>query len=389
MSGGTNAPEVPRTGAGIAAVLALILLATSGAALWVTLHACGITLLSERYLFPWCQARTVAEVRLAEAEARHLTLRRQLHDAELALMTPEACGPEVEPLPVVVPPPPEPEPEPEPEPAPEPEPEPAPEPEPEPQEEEQAQICEPDQEYQPAQEVALVMDGSGSMQYSVDVPVELEARYIALDERLARIPPNNFLALLNAAQMQQELAQLEQQLRSYPGRSRIDVARQVMVDTTQQAPSELGMNLTVFGACNEIRTNRYAPAQRPQLINRIRGVEARAGTPLASAMRQAAQSLELGDNPDDAVNMVLITDGADSCGGDPCQTARQLKQQKPGLIINVIDMSQTDKLRCVADITGGSYQRHRGADTQQLTEALKEASGYSGSGQCRPATPRE
>ena len=384
MATGTNPPAPPRTGAGIAAILALVLLGISGAALWVALHACGITAFGERYIFPWCQARTVAEVRLGEAEARHDTLRRQLHDVELALMAPEACGPEVEPLPVVVSPPPIEEPEPEPVVEPEPEPEPE-----RPPEEDQAQICEPDQEYQPAQEVALVMDGSGSMEYSVDVPVEMEARHLALNERLSQISPNDFFAMLNALQLQQEYDQLDQRLRRFPGRSRIDVARQVMVDTTQQAPDELGMNLTVFGACNDIRTNRYGPAQRPQLVNRIRRVEPQAGTPLASAMRQAAQSLELGDDPSDAVNMVLITDGADSCGGDPCQAARQLKQQKPGLIVNVIDMSQTDKLRCVADITGGSYQRHRGADTQQLTEALKEASGYSGSGQCRPATPRE
>ena len=54
--------------------------------------------------------------------------------------------------------------------------------------------------------------------------------------------------------------------------------------------------------------------------------------------------------------MVVVSDGGDTCGGDPCAAARAAKAVKPDLTINVIDLSGgTDGgvLRCVADAGGG------------------------------------
>jgi len=159
------------------------------------------------------------------------------------------------------------------------------------------------------------------MEYSVDVPRNLENEYLRVWNQLQSMPQNNVFAALQRLEMENRAAQLDKQLARYPGTDRI----------------------------------------------------------------MAARNLQGGDSADDPVNMVLVTDGADSCGGDPCRVARALKRQKPGLIINVIDMSQTDRLSCVAQVTGGRYRQSRGNDVEALTRAIANASGYEGDGQCRPA----
>ena len=244
--------------------------------------------------------------------------------------------------------------------------------------------CAPDQVLQRPSEVAIVLDGSGSMEFSVDVPEQLEAQYLEAWRAANSGPPRDLLGLLSAVSLQERVDNLDRQLSNYPGRSRMSVARDVFDDAVGQAPTDIAVDLTYFRSCTDITSNSYGQ-DRAALQRAISGVQPGTGTPLAQAMRVAAGNIAGGNTPDEPVNMVIVTDGNDSCGGDPCATARRLAQQKPGLVINVVDLSQSDMLNCVSDATGGTYRRSRGADAGELFSAIQEAAGYSGAGQCRPA----
>ncbi len=54
---------------------------------------------------------------------------------------------------------------------------------------------------------------------------------------------------------------------------------------------------------------------------------------------------------------MVVSDGEETCRGDPCAAARALKAAKPRAIINVIDISGDGKgrqvIQCVAQATGG------------------------------------
>jgi hypothetical protein len=56
---------------------------------------------------------------------------------------------------------------------------------------------------------------------------------------------------------------------------------------------------------------------------------------------------------------ILVSRGADSCGGDPCAEARALKNGPLALTVDAIalgaDASGQESLRCIADYTGGLY----------------------------------
>ena len=52
--------------------------------------------------------------------------------------------------------------------------------------------------------------------------------------------------------------------------------------------------------------------------------------------------------------IVLITDGVESCGGDPCAYAKNLVKKRRDIIVDVVLVSAySDELKCLADTTGG------------------------------------
>lgn len=99
-------------------------------------------------------------------------------------------------------------------------------------------------------------------------------------------------------------------------------------------------------------------------------------TPLTAAVTQAADVLDYKSKP---ATIVLITDGEETCGGQPCNAAGLLKARGKDLTIHVI--GYRDKLattgpfgsRCMADVTGGTYVSVE--TTEQLAEALRATLG--------------
>jgi hypothetical protein len=96
------------------------------------------------------------------------------------------------------------------------------------------------------------------------------------------------------------------------------------------------------------------------------------GTPTPSAIAAAGSTLPAGADR----TMVLISDGASSCG-DPCPAAQALKHQLgEGFRIDTVGFRTPDQaesvLACVAQVTGGTYIAVN--DSAALQAALAEAS---------------
>jgi Ca-activated chloride channel family protein len=101
-------------------------------------------------------------------------------------------------------------------------------------------------------------------------------------------------------------------------------------------------------------------------------------TPLTSSVKQAAEILQHEHRP--AV-VILLTDGQDTCGGDACRLAHDLKTLQPAITVHVIGyrLGSTSGAslpfveRCLADVTGGIYATAE--TTEQLAAALSETLG--------------
>ncbi len=138
------------------------------------------------------------------------------------------------------------------------------------------------------------------------------------------------------------------------GESRIAQARRSIATVIAGLPAGVDVGLVDFRGCENVRRDKfYTDSERGQLIGEINGLTPWGGTPLARSIERAGNIVS-GDV--DSV-IVIVSDGEESCGGDPCAAARALKAAKPQAVINVIDISGDAKgraaIQCVASATGG------------------------------------
>jgi len=100
----------------------------------------------------------------------------------------------------------------------------------------------------------------------------------------------------------------------------------------------------------------FAPAvaNRTPIKLAMAQAHARGVTPIAFSLAQAAH-----DFPSDALQrtIILVSDGGESCDGDPCATAALLHTQ--GFVINAVGFMIAGiaraQLRCIAAASGGKY----------------------------------
>lgn len=74
----------------------------------------------------------------------------------------------------------------------------------------------------------------------------------------------------------------------------------------------------------------------------------------------------------DTVNkkkIILITDGDENCGGDPCAFARDLVSKRKDIVIDVVLVSSNSVgLRCLTSSTGGKI--YNPTDTQGFINSI-------------------
>lgn len=95
-------------------------------------------------------------------------------------------------------------------------------------------------------------------------------------------------------------------------------------------------------------------------------------TALSRSVELAVDVLRNGPQP---AEIVVLTDGEDTCGGDPCQSARRIKAEFAKLKIHVIGFrlpsnSEKSGARCLAEVTGGKFVAAESTD--ELSEALRQ-----------------
>lgn len=156
--------------------------------------------------------------------------------------------------------------------------------------------------------------------------------------------------------------------------SRIDAAKRAAASMIRGLPEDVDVALVDFAACGQVRRDRfYKGSERGALIGEIDRLAPKQGTPLADALKRAGT---VASDSADSV-LVVISDGGDSCGGDPCAVARSIKAAKPNVTINVIDLSESPQekaaLQCIARAGGGRVLSP--GDPVDMNRKMKEAAG--------------
>ncbi len=156
-----------------------------------------------------------------------------------------------------------------------------------------------------------------------------------------------------------------------PGQTRIDAAKDVLNDVIDAIPEQEGVNVgfRVYGheGSNQ-EADRAESCQSSDLIVPIDGVDKDAlrdavasyepvgWTPITLSLERAAADFDQpGENERNAI--VLVTDGLETCGGDPCAAATALADGEVDVTTYVIGFGLTADeqrtMQCVADAGGG------------------------------------
>ena len=81
-------------------------------------------------------------------------------------------------------------------------------------------------------------------------------------------------------------------------------------------------------------------------------------TPLTYALEQAIR-FDFSPDPNTLKHIILITDGGESCGGDPCALIRRIASQRDDLKVDIIaitvDGEALIQLQCIANASNGDY----------------------------------
>ena len=170
-------------------------------------------------------------------------------------------------------------------------------------------------------------------------------------------------------------------LKKHHGRRRIEIAREVLVSLTGAVvPEGTPFALRVFGhrevdSCRTDLEEPLAPLDSARIDARLAGVQAMhlARTPLARSLQLVAQDLA-------AVTgqrvVVLVTDGEETCDGDPAVAIESLQASGIDVRVNIVGFAIDDadlksRFRYWADLGGGDYYDADSAD--ELQHSMNQA----------------
>lgn len=173
------------------------------------------------------------------------------------------------------------------------------------------------------------------------------------------------------------------------GEAKIEAAKRAMREVIARIPEREGYNVgfRVYGqegsnqeadrklSCRS--TELLVPIEETDadaLLAEVEAVEPTGWTPLALALEEAGDDFAAGgESVTNAV--IMVTDGEETCGGDPCAVAGDLNAAEIGLTTHVVGFGltpeQQEAVRCIAEEGGGEL--FTAEDAEGLSEAVFSA----------------
>ncbi|MCG6657929.1 VWA domain-containing protein [Halomonas campisalis] len=160
-------------------------------------------------------------------------------------------------------------------------------------------------------------------------------------------------------------------------KSRIEVAREVMDEFAESRDSSVPFGLVAYGHsrrgdCGDIETVMSLGNYEGSEISRtIQALNPQGMTPLTDAMAMARDMIP---RTAEAADIILVTDGLENCGGDPCALAADMAAEGINIRAHVVGFALEEEavqtLSCVPEQTGGQlFTTQSGAE---LSGALNQ-----------------
>lgn len=165
------------------------------------------------------------------------------------------------------------------------------------------------------------------------------------------------------------------------GEEKMLAARRVLKESVGKLPDAAEVGLIAYGHrsatdCEDIETlTPLGPLDRTALTRQIDALKPKGKTPITNALRKAFDVVRAQSAGGPAVTVVLVSDGLETCEGDPCRLTAEAGKGGLNFVTHVIgfDVSKVSvaQLECIAQAGGGRYFGAR--DAGELATALAGA----------------
>lgn len=172
------------------------------------------------------------------------------------------------------------------------------------------------------------------------------------------------------------------------GETQINSARKALIKTLQGIPDETFVALRVYGhrveqankaeSCQDTELAvPFGKVNKEQIKSKIEALAPKGYTPIALSLEKARG--DFGAEREAEKVIILLSDGEETCGGDPVAVLKKLKEEGFKVVVHTVGFNVDDvtrkQLQDIASVTGGKFFDAKGAD--QLTKSLEEATQES------------
>ncbi|QDI91375.1 VWA domain-containing protein [Salicibibacter halophilus] len=156
------------------------------------------------------------------------------------------------------------------------------------------------------------------------------------------------------------------------GKEKMDIAKEAVQDFVSEMPETANISLRVYGheGSNQqedkeescVGTEEVYPLssyEEEAFTDALEQFEPTGYTPLAASIEASQEDLD-GEDGEDVENMVyVVSDGEETCGGDPVQAAEDLNESEIEALVNIIGFDvgsdEQEALLNIADAGEGEY----------------------------------
>jgi len=177
-------------------------------------------------------------------------------------------------------------------------------------------------------------------------------------------PPQDLLIILDTSSSMAE---------TFESSTKIDVAKQVLQEVVTDLPDNMRVGLRIFGGCDVSRLIRPISAlDKTALKAQVQSIETGGPTPIAYALEQAKADFA---DVSGTKLILLVSDGMETCKGNPVAAAKALLAAGYKLRIDVVGFDVAgqpqarDQLKEIAQTTNGEY--YSAQSSAELRAALQ------------------
>ena len=161
------------------------------------------------------------------------------------------------------------------------------------------------------------------------------------------------------------------------GKAKIVIAKEVLTDLIHNLPDDARVGLVAYGHrregdCSDVEELiPLSLIEKDKLVETIQSLNPKGKTPITLSVQKTVEKLK---EMEEETTIILVSDGKETCQGDPCALVKELKAAGIRFVMHVIGFDVTEEerlqLECMAEAGEGVYYTAKTAADFQT--AVKE-----------------